>query len=83
MREKEETNLGVVVIEFGTGELGPDDLPEPVHWRTVRDVGGTRWTCATGEEGNELAEGVDDDGPRVPSLAERIGVVIAVDCYFH
>src|SRR6266850_5748921 len=66
MRQKEETNLVVVVfeVEVGTGELGLDDLPEPVHWRTKRDVRGIGWTRANGEEGNELAEGVDDDGPR-------------------
>ena len=31
-----ETNLVVVVfeVEVGTGELVPDDPPEPVHWRT-------------------------------------------------
>jgi hypothetical protein len=39
MRQKEETNLVVVVfeVEVGTGKLGLDDLPEPVHWRTKRD----------------------------------------------
>lgn len=86
MRQKEETNLVVVVfeVEVGTGELGLDDLPESVHWRTKRDVRVIGWTRATGEEGNELAEGVDDDGPRVPAPRERIGfVVIAVDCCFH
>ena len=83
---KEETNLVVVVfeVEVGTGELGLNDLPEPVHWRTKRDVRGIGWTRATGEEGNELAEGVDDDGPRVPAPGERTGVVvIGVDCCFH
>ena len=43
----------------------------PVHWRTKRDVRGIGWTRATSEEGNELAEGVNDDGPRVPAPAER------------
>jgi hypothetical protein len=34
MRQKEETNLVVIIIEVevGTGELGLDGLPEPVHW---------------------------------------------------
>ncbi|KAI9568887.1 hypothetical protein HD554DRAFT_2096480 [Boletus coccyginus] len=42
MKQKEDINLGVVVfkVEVGTGELGLDDLPEPVHWRTKRHVGG-------------------------------------------
>ena len=73
MRQKEETNLVVVVfeVEVGTGELGLDDLPEPVHWRTKRDVREIGWTRATSEEGNELAEGVNDDGPRVAAPAER------------
>ena len=86
MRQKEEANLVVVVfeVEAGTGELGLDDLPEPVHWRTKRDVSGIGWTCATGEEGNELAKGIDDDGPRIPAPAERTGaVVIGVNCYFY
>ena len=86
MGQKEETNLVVVVfeVEVGTGELGHDDLPEPVHWRTKCDVRGIGWTRATSEEGNELAEGVDDDGPRAPAAGERTGVVvIGVDCCFH
>jgi len=81
-----ETNLVVIIfeVEVGTGELSLDDFPEPVHWRTKRDVRGISWSCATGEEGNELAEGVDDDGPRVPALGERTGVVVVgVDCCFH
>jgi hypothetical protein len=41
MRQKEETNLVVVFeVEVGTGELDLDDPPEPVHWRTKRDVRG-------------------------------------------
>jgi hypothetical protein len=69
MRQKEETNLVVVVfeIEVGTGELGLDDLPEPVHWGTKRDVRGIGWTCATGEEGNELAPSTTMD-PESPLL---------------
>jgi len=79
-------NLIVVVfkVEVGARELGLDDLPEPVHWRTKRDVREAGRTCATSEEGNELAEGVDDDGPRVPTPGEWTGVVvIGVDCRFH
>jgi hypothetical protein len=40
MRQKKETNLVVVAfeVEVGTGKLGLDDLPEPVHGRAVRDV---------------------------------------------
>ena len=75
MRQKGETNLIVVVfdVEVGTRELSHDDVPEPVHWRPKCDVG---WSCATGEEGNELAKGVNDDGPRVPTPGERTGVVV-------
>ena len=86
MRQKEETNLVVVVfeVEVGAGESSLDGLPEPVHWRTKCDVRGISWSRATGEEGNELAKGVDDDGPRVPAPGERTGVVaIGVDCCFH
>lgn len=78
--------LVVVVfeVEVGTRELGLDNLPEPGHWRTKRDVRGTGWTRATGEEGNELAESVDDDGPTVPTPGERTGVVVTrVDYCFH
>jgi len=79
-------NLIVVIfkVEVDARELGLDDLPEPVHWRTKRDVRGIGRTCTTSEEGDELAEGVDDDGRRVPALGEwtRV-VVIAVDCCFH
>ena len=34
MAQKEEINLVVIVFEVqvGTGELGLDDLPKPVHW---------------------------------------------------
>ena len=88
MGQKEETNLIVVVVvyevEVGTRELGLGDLPEPVHWRTKHDVRGIGWTRATGEEGNELVEGVDDDEPRVPAPGERTRVVvIVVNCRFH
>ena len=77
-------SLSVFEIEVGTRELSLDDFPEPVHWRTIRDVRGMGWTRATGEEGNVLAEGVDDDRPRVFAPGERTGVVvIAVDCCFH
>ena len=72
MRQKEETDLVVVFeVEVGTEELGLDDLPEPVHWRTKRDVRGIGWTRASGEEGNELATGVDDYRSRVPTPGER------------
>ena len=84
--QKEETNLVVVVfeVEVGTGELGLDDVPQPVNWRTVRYVRSIRWSRATGEEGNELATGIDDDGPRVASLGEWTGVIVmGVDCCFH
>jgi len=42
MRQKEDADLVVVIykVEVGTRELIPDDLPEPVHWRTKRDVRG-------------------------------------------
>ena len=62
-------NLVVIVfkIEVGTRELSFDDIPEPVHWRTKRDVRGIGRSRATSEEGNELAKGIDDDGPRVPT----------------
>ena len=86
MRQKEEMNLVVAVfeVEVGTGELGLDDLPEPVHWRTKCNVRGIGRSRATGEQGNELAAGVDDDGPRVPAPGERTGIfVICMDCYFH
>ena len=87
MTQKEETNLVVIVlkvVQVGTRELGLDDLPEPVHWRTKRDVRGIGWTRATSEEGNELAVGVNDDRPRVPALTERTRVVvIGEDCCFH
>ena len=87
MRQKEEINLAVIVIEVevGTGELVFDDLPEPVHGRTKRNVSAIACSRAAGEEGNELAEGVDDDRSRVPAPRERTGVVvvIGVDCHFH
>ena len=86
MGQKEETNLvAAFEVEVGTGVLGLDDIgPEPVHWRTIRDVRGNVWTRATDEEDNKLAEGVDDDGPGVPSPGERTGVVVmGVDCCFH
>jgi hypothetical protein len=55
-----------------------------VHWRTKRDIRGVGWSRATGEEGNELAEGVDDDGPRVPTPGHRTKVVvIGVNCCFN
>ena len=45
-----------------------------------RDAGGMGGTRATGD-GNEFAEGVDDDGP---APGEQTGViVIGVDRYFH
>lgn len=81
-----EINLIDIVfeVEVGTRELGLDDLPEPVHRRGKRDIRAIGWTRATSEEGNELAKGIDNDGPRVPNPGERTGVlVIAVDCCFH
>jgi hypothetical protein len=55
MRQKEETNLVVIVkVEVGTRELALDDLPEPVHWQTKRDVRGKGWTLAPGEEAMNL-----------------------------
>jgi hypothetical protein len=89
MRQKEETNLqaNLVVIfevEVGTGELGLDDPPEPVHWRTKRDVRGIGWTRSSSEEGNKVARGVNNDRPRVPTPGERTRVaVIGMDCYFY
>ena len=95
MTEKKETNLVVTIVKVkaGTWKLGLDDVPKPVHWRTKRDVRGIGWSRATSEEGHELAEGVYDDGARVPAPGEQTGVVlrgertgfvlIRVDCYFH
>lgn len=82
---REETNLVVVFeVEVGAGELGLDDLPEPVHWRTKCDVRRVGWTRAGSEEGNELATGVDDYRSRVPASGERTGVVIiGVDRCFY
>ena len=55
-----------------------------MHWRTKRDVSGIVWARASSEEGNELAAGVDDDGPRVSALGERTRVLVMwVDCCFH
>ena len=86
MRQKEGANLVIAVfeVEVGTGELGLDNLPEPVHRRAKRDVRGIGWSRATGEEGNKFAKGINNDGPRVPTLGERTRVVvIVVDCCFH
>ena len=79
-------NLVVIAfeIEVRTRKLSLDDLPEPVYWRTKRDVRENVWSRAAGEEGNELAEGVDDDGPRISTTGKRTkGLVIGVDGYFH
>ena len=89
MREDEaggEMNLVVVTleVEIGTRELGLDDLPEPIHRRTKRDITEIGCTCATGEEGGELAEGVNDDGPRVSFRGERaVARVVGVDYFFN
>lgn len=83
MGQKKETNLVVIVFEVkvSTRELGLDDLPRPVHWRTKHDG---KVICWTGEESNELAEGVDDDRTGVPAFGEWTGVAaIALDWWFH
>jgi hypothetical protein len=61
-------------------ELGLDDFPEPVHGHTIGDVRGIS-PSATGEEGNELGDGIGNAGPRAPGPGEQtqvIGVVAAL-----
>ncbi len=74
----------IVEVEVDIGALGLDDIPEPVHWRTKRDVRGIGWARASSEEGNELAAGIDDNGPRVPAPEERTeAIATGVDCCLH
>ena len=54
-------------------ELGLDDIPEPVHWRTKRDIRGIGWTRASSEEGNELAAGTLMMDPEYPPLENGPG----------
>lgn len=77
MKQEEETNLVLIEVEVGARELDQDELvPQPVHWGGVGDVDRVRRTSATGEEGNELALGIADDGSRVPAPRERGKVLV-------
>lgn len=74
---KRKTNLVLLEVEVGARELDQDELvPQPVHRGGVGDIDRVRRTSATGEEGNELALGIADDGPRVPASEERGKVLV-------
>ena len=75
-----EANLvdgGAVEEEDGVGELDFDDVvPEPLHGRTVGDVGRVGRPSTAGELGDEVVVGAADGSSRVTASRKRTRVVV-------
>ena len=84
-RWKKETNLdclcgleggNVVPVQVCTRELRKHKLAHPLEHSRVSDIGAvSAFVGPAGEQGDKLAEGGDDGGPRITSLAERASLV--------
>lgn len=75
-------------MEIGAGELALDELPDPLHRRSERNMRRTvpPGARSTREQSNKSAEWVDDGSSRITTPGERdsiITIVVGEDRYFE